>query len=153
VVAPLDEHHLRLALCHGRLVFLACHGQDGDIVTPTLWVAPAIIPGPEIKETPRHVYASAHDGTNGPGPWTVLEAGEGLRFVYNAACDSGRKADQWERGLAPAEVKTFDRLTTVAEHPNTPVIVMGVAFFDFVHGQISHAPNYELHPVLDIQFP
>lgn len=36
---------------------------------------------------------------------------------------------------------------------NVPVIVTGVGFFDFVHGQTGVAPNgIELHAVLDIQF-
>ena len=34
-----------------------------------------------------------------------------------------------------------------------PVLVTGVGFFDFIHGQTGVAPNgIELHPVLDIQF-
>jgi hypothetical protein len=34
-------------------------------------------------------------------------------------------------------------------HPNLPVRVVGVLFFDFPHGQSGHARNYgELHPVI-----
>src|SRR5438046_2076248 len=40
VVAPLDKHHLRLALRHGRFVFLACHGPAGEITTPGLRITP-----------------------------------------------------------------------------------------------------------------
>jgi hypothetical protein len=55
---------------------------------------------------------------------------------------------------ARAEFDSAFRVTTSWHYTNTPVIVMGVAFFDFAHGQTGHAPNYvELHPVLDVQFP
>jgi hypothetical protein len=36
--------------------------------------------------------------------------------VYNSACDSGSKAGEWEQALAPAEVRTFGRLSAVIEH-------------------------------------
>jgi hypothetical protein len=37
--------------------------------------------------------------------------------------------------------------------PNTPVVIKGVGFFDFLHGQSGVAPNgIELHPVLSIRF-
>ena len=36
---------------------------------------------------------------------------------------------------------------------NVPVVITGVGFFDFIHGQRGVAPNgIELHPVLDISF-
>jgi hypothetical protein len=48
----------------------------------------------------------------------------------------------------------FTNISTSWHYTNTTAMVMGVGFFDFVHGQTGHAPNYvELHPVLDIQFP
>jgi hypothetical protein len=62
------------------------------------------------------VYVAAVDEGGGPGRWTFLEVGEDLRFVYNSSCDGGRKAEAWGRALAPAEVRTFDRLSAVAEH-------------------------------------
>ena len=44
-------------------------------------------------------------------------------------------------------------VTTTWHYTNTPVIVTGIGFWDYNHGQIGHAPNFvELHPVLDIQF-
>jgi hypothetical protein len=37
--------------------------------------------------------------------------------------------------------------------PETKVVVTGIGFFDFIHGQTGVAPNgIELHPVLSIQF-
>jgi uncharacterized membrane protein len=115
VVAPLDEHHLRQALLHGRFVFLACHGRGGYIETSQLWVAPPS-PGPVTEQTRRGVYVARREAPDGTGPWTELEVGGALQLVYNTACDGGNKAEQWEAGLAPAEVKTFARLSTTAEH-------------------------------------
>lgn len=37
--------------------------------------------------------------------------------------------------------------------PESRVVISGVGFFDFIHGQTGHAPNgIELHPVLSIEF-
>eukprot|EP00455_Lapot_gusevi_P052172 TRINITY_DN7920_c0_g1_i11.p1 TRINITY_DN7920_c0_g1~~TRINITY_DN7920_c0_g1_i11.p1 ORF type:complete len:183 (+),score=56.49 TRINITY_DN7920_c0_g1_i11:106-654(+) len=37
---------------------------------------------------------------------------------------------------------------------NQPVVIKGIGFFDFIHGQKGVAPNgIELHPVIDIEFP
>jgi hypothetical protein len=115
VVAPLDEHHLRLALRHGRFVYLACHGQGGDIVTARLRIAPPLLveAGPTVAQG---LYVADIDEEGRYGPWTWLPAGEDLRFVYNAACDCGSKAREWEQTLAPAEVRTFGRLSAVVEH-------------------------------------
>jgi hypothetical protein len=53
--------------------------------------------------------------------------------------------------------RAFDarfQVTTSWQHPNVPVVVTGIGFFDLPHGQIRPAPNYiELHPVLGIEFP
>jgi hypothetical protein len=114
VVAPLDEHHLRLALQHGRLVFLAAHGNGGNIQTRQLWIAPP--PLAAEADLPRCICIAPADAADGQRTWTAILAGGDLQFVYNSACDSGRKAEEWEKALAPAEVKTFDRLSTVAEH-------------------------------------
>jgi hypothetical protein len=107
VVAPLDEEHLRLALQHGRFVFLACHGRDGDIIVPNLIIAPAGWPWLHMTE---------FDGERWSDHWTEVKPGKELRLVYNTACDSGSKADEWAIALSPAEVKTFGRLSAVAEH-------------------------------------
>ena len=43
--------------------------------------------------------------------------------------------------------------TSSFQTANVPVIVTGVGFFDFLHGQTGVAPNgIELHAVLDVQF-
>ncbi len=115
VVAPLDEHHLWLALRHGRFVFLACHGRAGEITTRRLRITPPALA--QSGTTPaRGLYVATLDGDHRNGQWRFLEAGQGLRFVYNSACDSGSKAGEWEQALAPAEVRTFGRLSAVLEH-------------------------------------
>lgn len=52
--------------------------------------------------------------------------------------------------------KQFDAKFTVTDRfqtTNTHVLVTGVGFFDFLHGQTGVAPNgVELHPVLNITF-
>jgi hypothetical protein len=54
---------------------------------------------------------------------------------------------------ARAEFDSMFHVTTSFQYTHTPVLITGVAFFDFAHGQTGHAPNYiELHPVLDIIF-
>jgi hypothetical protein len=41
-----------------------------------------------------------------------------------------------------------------AEPGNIPVVITGLCFFDFIHGQRGVAPNgLELHPVIKIDFP
>ena len=51
---------------------------------------------------------------------------------------------------------TFDgklKATSSFQHVNIPVKVIGVGFFDRIHGQTGVAPNgVELHPVLDLVF-
>jgi hypothetical protein len=112
VVAPLDERRLRLALRHGRFVFLACHGRGGVVETRSLWVAP---PPAAPGGTARCLCLARREG-EGCGPWVALAAGQDLQVVYNTACDGGSSAGAWQAALAPAEVKTFDRLSAVAEH-------------------------------------
>jgi uncharacterized membrane protein len=115
VVAPLDERHLRLALLHGRLVYLAAHGDAGDITARDLQIAPPPLGNDGAGPARGLRVADAHGGGD-PGRWTFLPAGKDLRFLYNSSCDGGSKAEEWRRALAPAEVRTFDRLSAVAEH-------------------------------------
>jgi hypothetical protein len=116
VVAPLDEHHLRLVLEHGKFVFLACHGRDGDIVTPRFTVGPPRILMGDWDLPDKVGFLFVHETHDGEAKRVALPTGQSLRLVYNAGCDCGSKAPLWEAALAPAEVKTFDRLSTVAEH-------------------------------------
>jgi hypothetical protein len=54
---------------------------------------------------------------------------------------------------ARAEFDSVFHVTTSFQYAYVPVLVTGIGFWDYNHGQIGHAPNFvELHPVLDIQF-
>lgn len=115
IVARLDVPHLRSALENGKVVFLACHGADGEILARNFTVMPALAAGDFFPDQPqRGVLAITKRGRERLCDW--IEPGANLRFLYNAACDSGRKRDAWRASFAPAEVKTFDRLSLVVEH-------------------------------------
>jgi hypothetical protein len=96
-------------------VYLAAHGDAGDITAAGLRIAPPPL-GDDGAGASRGLRAADVDQGGRPGRWTLLAAGEDLRFVYNSTCDGGSKAEEWGRALAPAEVRTFDRLSAVAEH-------------------------------------
>lgn len=70
--------------------------------------------GSGCSRSQRGVLAITKRGRERLCDW--IEPGANLRFLYNAACDSGRKNDAWRASFAPAEVKTFDRLSLVVEH-------------------------------------
>ncbi|HEY1351108.1 MAG TPA: hypothetical protein VGF67_15930 [Ktedonobacteraceae bacterium] len=54
---------------------------------------------------------------------------------------------------ARSEFDAMFTVTTSFKTANVPVTVIGVGFFDFLHGQTGVAPNgIELHAVLDVQF-
>jgi len=54
---------------------------------------------------------------------------------------------------ARSEFDAVFTATTSFKTANVPVTVIGVGFFDFLHGQTGVAPNgIELHAILDIQF-
>ncbi|MGH7139667.1 MAG: hypothetical protein ACREHD_28340 [Pirellulales bacterium] len=114
VVAHLDAPHLRSALENGQVVFLACHGADGEILARSLTVIPASAAASLPDQPQKGVLAITKRGRERLCDW--IEPGANLRFVYNAACDGGRKQDAWRASFAPVEVKTFDRLSLVVEH-------------------------------------
>jgi hypothetical protein len=89
-VIPLSRGNLDLALRRGCVVFVASHGRDGVI--------------------------DLRDGQYGPAEAKSAPPGPHLRLVYIAACDAGLLRNEWEAALAPARVRTFERLSAVAEH-------------------------------------
>ena len=90
VLAPLTEPNLTDALEHGRFVFLGAHGKARGLLLEGKWCPP------------ERAAAMAKNSA--------------LAFVYLASCDGGAQADAWRDALAPAEVKTYNRLTAVVEH-------------------------------------
>jgi hypothetical protein len=116
VVAPLDKQHLRLALKHGKVVFLACHGREGNITTPRLRIVPHPLVPDDGERANLGVFVTVRETDDPEQQWFALPTRKSIRLVYITACDSGAKAALWDEAFAPAEVKTFDRLSTVAEH-------------------------------------
>jgi len=91
IVAPINRHSLREALAHGKVVYLATHGENG----PMLY----------------------REGSLGPQDVAQgMAVGSDLRLVYLAACHGGDMADQWKKVLAPAEVISYPRFSAHLEH-------------------------------------
>jgi uncharacterized membrane protein len=113
-VVPLDKANLSMALRHGRVVVLLCHGRDGCIVKDEL----TIVPSPQALEGPSGPVRGleVYEGSTGQGSWESLAHGQELRLVYLTACDGGKYPGRWQEALRPAEVVTFDRLSAMLEH-------------------------------------
>lgn len=56
------------------------------------------------------------EGSLRPEDVATMRKSPDLSFVYLAGCDSGAERAGWEQAFAPAEVVTFERLTSVLEH-------------------------------------
>lgn len=106
VVTPLTEQSLRIALAHGRLVVIWCHGAHGHMFMPEGWVG--------ANGAPRLVYFRPEGGAT--KNWEPVQIGEHLQFLYCSACDAGSRAELWQSSMAPAEVVTFDRTSGGLEH-------------------------------------
>lgn len=79
------------ALAKGRLLFIASHGAKGSILLPT-----GELFGPQDLEG--------------------MVMGDQLQYVYLSGCETGMLNSEWAQVFEPAEVKTFDRLSTTIEH-------------------------------------
>ena len=88
---PLNAANLRQALQTGRFVYVASHGAEGRI------------------------FLDQH-ASLGPEDIKPDQIGAALQYVYLSGCDTGYLAHDWQRVLAPAEVKTFARLSATSEH-------------------------------------
>ncbi len=111
VVAPLGRDSFRQALVHGRFLVLFVHGMEGEIRSAGLTIEP---PEPWRRKELR--YLSVWDAQREESE--VVNAGTDLQFLYITGCRTGRRGYgwHWQRGLAPAEVVTFDRMTGGLEH-------------------------------------
>jgi len=87
VMLRLTRESLLRALREGTFIFLGSHGMKQGILMPDGFF--------ELEDVPAGGVNTA------------------LQFVYMSGCDQG---SGWREAFAPAEVLTFDRLTTVAEH-------------------------------------
>ncbi len=93
-VMPLSESSFNEAATNGRVIFVASHGGD----TPGSFT---------ISYFPYRAFKPSD---------VAVKANPNLQFVYFAGCDTGDLAEEWKRALAPAEVKSFDRISFVEEH-------------------------------------
>jgi hypothetical protein len=82
---------------------------------------------------------------------------DGTRTMIVESADSGcvGPGSPLAAGIQNARAELDARLTPTSNFKtaNLPITVIGVGFFDFLHGQTGVAPNgVELHPLLDVQF-
>lgn len=86
----------------------------------------------------------------------VLEDDTGHTMIAEIPCPCCvGVSSPFAAGIANARAKFDARFTATPffQTASVPVQVIGVGFFDFIHGQTGVAPNgIELHPVLDINF-
>lgn len=87
VMLRVTKDSLHRAAKEATFIFLGTHGMKQGILVPEgFFRSVDILPG---------------------------EVNPGLQYVYMSGCD---QVADWEQAFAPAEVVTFDRLTTVVEH-------------------------------------
>ena len=74
--------------------------------------------------------------------------------IPNPICSRGCQSTQLAK-IKMARQKFIDKFGQPGafKKVTAPVVITGVGYFDFRHGQTGLAPNaFEIHPVLDIQF-
>lgn len=120
VLDRLDKETLRQALAHGRVVIFATHGGDGNACTyyapEKLCVAPPQLGAINDKQSARFLRMGVLRANNSFGPWENVDVNDRVRMVYMFGCDTGKKAAEWKEHLAPAQVFTYDRYSTVFDH-------------------------------------
>lgn len=83
-----------------------------------------------------------------PDPNCVVGA-QGLSSAQSPFIDGIRNA----RSKLEAQFPNIDTSGKFNDSGGIPVLIVGVGFFDFKHGQVGRAPNnIEIHPVIDIVF-
>jgi hypothetical protein len=73
--------------------------------------------------------------------------------IPSVACST---ASRFAKQIAQARAQFDAKFSATSSYKttDTPVTVLGVGFFDFVHGQRGVAPNgIEIHPILSLLFP
>lgn len=87
----------------------------------------------------------------------VLADGHGRTMVAEIpqpACVAGISPFKSAIRTAREHMDRHFRVTTDFKTTRTRVVVRGIGFFDFLHGQTGMAPNgLELHPVVRLRFP
>jgi hypothetical protein len=120
VLDRLNRETLRQALANGRVVILATHGDDGVAET---YFAPEVLrvwpPDSGVTDEAkglRFLQMSFLRPNNKWGKAENVPANSQLKLAYIFACNGGRKATQWREHLAPAQVITYNRVSTLWDH-------------------------------------
>ena len=132
------------------------------IATMRGWAAPSPTPPPS-RLAPHETTAYIINGTltdykeEGDVDYhIVVQDGAGNTVITEIPCPCCGIGSPFQARMGVARTTFDNRLTaqTFFQHPNIPVRITGVGFFDSIHGQTGVAPNgIELHTILDIAFP
>jgi len=129
VLDRLNQDTFRTALTHAKVLILATHGGDGYVVTyyapQTLCVGPSTSGLASEAQNARFLQMSAVPYTY--DNWELVKKGKWenwenvrvnsyLQLAYIFACNAGQKALQWQDRLAPAQVVTYNRPSTILDH-------------------------------------
>jgi len=120
VLDSLNRETLRVALANGKVVILATHGKDGYADTcyapEVLRVWPPDTRAVDEEKSSRYLRVSVLGADNKWSKEENVPANSHLQLAYIFACDGGKKASQWQEHLAPAQVITYNRASTVLDH-------------------------------------
>ena len=120
VLDRLNAETLRTALASGKVVILATHGEQGYAVTyyapECLYVGPPDTGAVDEMKNTRFLRTTILGRDHKWSTWKNAAVGDGLRLVYVFACNSGTRAAQWQEHLAPAQVITYNRVSTIFDH-------------------------------------
>jgi hypothetical protein len=120
ILDHLTRETLRVALANGHVVILATHGEAGRAVT---YFAPEMLGvwpadnGLTDETNSRHfLRIGALQADNKWARQENVSVNTHLQLAYVFACNAGDRASQWQEHLAPAQVVTYNRLSTVWDH-------------------------------------
>jgi hypothetical protein len=120
VLDALNRETLRQALATGRVVILATHGDDGVaesyFAPEVLRVWPPDSGATDEARSPRFLRMSVLGPDEKWGKAESVPVNKHLQLAYIFACNGGRKASQWQEHLAPAQVITYNRVSTLWDH-------------------------------------
>ena len=116
----LDQATLHTALEYGRVIVLATHGDAGyaktSYASEILCVWPADTGVTDAKGNSRFLRVSVLGPDKTWGKSEDVAVNSQLQVAYIFACNAGKRASQWQEHLAPAQVITYNRASTVWDH-------------------------------------
>ena len=101
-IEPITHGRLKEALDNASLLFISVHGEwsYGEYAGQFHFF--------DEKREKMYLY--------GPDQIKRLGVGKNMRFVYLAHCHGGLLAEEWADAFHPAEIKSFDHISTYPEH-------------------------------------